>query len=73
MADIAVLVAENEGALDALAAASALKIIAGTKRPFDSLATFRTPAIKVGADINLPDAGWVALATVTPIAVRQPD
>ena len=37
MADIAVLVAENEGALDALAAASALKIIAGTKRIHDVL------------------------------------
>ncbi|HEX7760587.1 MAG TPA: hypothetical protein VF459_13855 [Caulobacteraceae bacterium] len=60
MTDIAIILAESEPALDALAAASNLTII--SKRSFDTLSTYRTPAMAAAGDIDVATPGWVALA-----------
>lgn len=64
MSDIAIVIAENEGGLDAVlkASGSGYKIIAGTKRKFTSLITCPdVDSIRFG-HIDTDESGWVALA-----------
>jgi len=63
MSDIAIIVAESEGALDALANASNLQIIDGTRQPYSSLTTYTTPARRGVREIDTADGGWIAFAT----------
>jgi hypothetical protein len=64
MSDLAIVVAESQEALQALADEQGLTLIAGTSKAFDTLCTHRTPAMADVGDIDTGSPGWVALATV---------
>ena len=63
MADYAVVVADTVEALKAVASVQGLALVPGTTKAFDTLTTYRSPAIVTG-DIDVGTAGFVALATV---------
>lgn len=64
MADLAVVIADTRGGLDAIAATSRLTLIPETVREFSSLTTFSTPGLTTASHIDTDQKGWVALAEV---------
>lgn len=62
MSDIAVVIAETKGGLDAAIAGTGYMLIVGTARPFNSLTTCTdAPSANFGA-IMKGTEGWIALA-----------
>jgi hypothetical protein len=62
MSDIALVIAQKEGGLDAVIAGTEYTIIPGTTRRFDSLTTYSDgPSTKFGY-IDTGEPGWIALA-----------
>jgi hypothetical protein len=62
MSDIAVVIAEKEGGLDAVLEETGYKIIAGTERNFTSLTTYPDVFSKRFGHIDTAESGWIALA-----------
>ncbi|MFA5353201.1 MAG: hypothetical protein WC291_03145 [Thermodesulfovibrionales bacterium] len=62
MRDIAIVIAEKEGGLEAVLEDSGYSIIPGTVRQFTSLTTFSDNTSKVFGTIKTGESGWIALA-----------
>lgn len=62
MSDIAIVIAEKEGGLQAVLQGSGYTIIAGTEREFMSLTTCSDVPSKTFGTIMTGKSGWIALA-----------
>lgn len=64
METIAIVIAEDEPGLMAMAHASGLTVIDETVRAFDGLETFSYPTLSSVGVIRTGKRGWIALAMV---------
>lgn len=63
MSDIAVILADTQGGLAAVAdAAGGLQIIDGTVQRFDAIETYSDPMQTPASSISSGKPGWIALA-----------
>lgn len=62
MSDIAIVIAETEGGLQAVLQGSGYTTINGTEREFTSLTTCSDIASKTFGTIKTGKSGWIALA-----------
>ena len=62
MSDIAIVIAEKRGGLQAVLNGSGYKIIAGTEREFTSLTTYTDVTLMDFGHIDTGESGWLALA-----------
>lgn len=62
MSDIAIVVAETEAGLDAVAAISGLTVIDGTAQAFTGLETYSVSTLSSVGVIRTGKDGWIALA-----------
>lgn len=64
MSDIAIVVAETEAGLNAVASSSGLTLIEGTAQPFTGLETYSVPNLSSVGIIHTGKNGWIAFAMI---------